>query len=160
MRDDNLYVAGFTRSFTPLRSVQDDRNYMNILPKQYAKSLYQAVQDKDNSQIKDAINNFFNILIQNNDMAKAEEIVVEFEKIWNIEYEIIEAEVVSAKELDKNTVKLLNDYIVGLSGAEKVILNQKINKNILGGAVIKYEDKILDGSLRMRLGELKTEMVK
>ncbi|MCK5510209.1 ATP synthase F1 subunit delta [Candidatus Parcubacteria bacterium] len=133
---------------------------MKITAKQYAESLYEAVQDKNNSQIKNSINNFFNILIQNNDLAKAEAIVKEFEKIWNIEQGIIEAKVVSAKELDNKIIKLLNNYITKLSGAEKVILNQKINKDILGGVVIKFEDKILDGSLRARLSELKSEMIK
>ena len=133
---------------------------MNVSSKQYAESLYQAVRDKNNSQIKDAIKNFFSILIQNNDILKAEEIVKEFEKIWNTEQGIIEAKIVSAKELNKNIVKLLNNYITELSGAEKVILNQKINKNILGGVIIKYEDKILDGSLRAKLNELKVKMVR
>ena len=133
---------------------------MKITAKQYAESLYEAVKEKKDSQIKDAIKNFFNILIQNNDIVKAEEIVKEFEKIWNIEEEIIEAEVVSAKELDNSIVKLLNNYITELSGAGKVILNQKVNKDILGGVIIKFEDKILDGSLRMRLRKLKKEMVK
>ena len=133
---------------------------MKITAKQYAESLYEAVQDKNNSQIKNSINNFFSILIQNNDIAKAEEIAKEFEKIWNTEQGIIEAEVVSAKELDNKIVKLLNNYIAELSGSEKVILNQKIKKDILGGAVIKFEDKILDGSLRARLSELKSEMIK
>ena len=133
---------------------------MKITAKQYAESLYEAVQDKNNSQIKNSINNFFSILIQNNDIAKAEVIVKEFEKIWNTEQGIIEAKVVSAKELDNKIVKLLNNYIAELSGAEKVNLNQKINKDILGGVIIKYEDKILDGSLRMRLSELKGEMMR
>ncbi|MEA1963343.1 MAG: ATP synthase F1 subunit delta [Patescibacteria group bacterium] len=133
---------------------------MKITAKQYAESLYEAVQNRNDSQIKVVINNFFSILVQNNDIAKAEDVVVEFEKIWNIEQGIIKAEAMSARELDKNTVKLLNSHIVELSSAKKVILDQKINKNILGGTVIKYEDKILDGSLRMRLSELKSEMVK
>ncbi|MCK5320860.1 ATP synthase F1 subunit delta [Candidatus Parcubacteria bacterium] len=133
---------------------------MKITAKQYAESLYQVVKDKNNSQIKDVINNFFSILTQNNDITKAEKIAKEFKKIWNTEQGIIEAEVVSAKELDNKIIKLLNNYITESSGAEKVILNQKINKNILGGVIIKFEDKILDGSLRMKLEELKREMVK
>lgn len=133
---------------------------MKISAKQYGEALYQAVKEKKDSDVKDAINNFFSILIQNNDMAKAEETVVEFEKIWNEQEEIIEAKIISARELDNKIVKLLNGYIVELSGAKKVSLNQEVNKNILGGVIIKYEDRVLDGSLRMRLGELKAEMVK
>ena len=133
---------------------------MKIFAKQYAQSLHETVVDKSNNQIKDAINNFFDILVQNNDITKAEEIVKEFEKIWNMEHGIIEAEVVSAKELDNNIVKLLNGYIAELSGAKQVSLNQKINKDILGGVIIKFEDKILDGSLRAKLSGLKKEMGK
>jgi len=133
---------------------------MKITAKQYAESLYEAIRDKNDGQIRDAIKNFFNILVQNNDIAKAEEIVVEFNKIWNMELGIIEAEVISAKALDNKIVKLLNGYIAGLSGAKEVSLNQEIDKNILGGVIIKYEDKILDGSLRARLNGLKVEIVK
>ena len=133
---------------------------MNISPKQYGEALYEAVKEKKDSDIKIVINNFFNILIQNNDITKAKEIVKNFEKIWNTEHRIIEADIISAEELDKNIIKLLNDYIIELSGAEKISLKQNINKNILGGVIITYEDKVLDGSLRMRLVELKKEMVK
>ncbi|MFH0923831.1 MAG: ATP synthase F1 subunit delta [Candidatus Falkowbacteria bacterium] len=132
---------------------------MKISVKQYAQSLYEAVADKSNSQIKNAVKNFFQILVQNNDLAKADEIINEFVKIWNKENGIIEAGVESAKALDDNIVKLLNNYIAELSGAKTVILNQTVNKYILGGVIIKYGDKILDGSLRARLGELKSRMI-
>ena len=133
---------------------------MKITPKQYAESLYQIVADKKDSEVKIAVENFVKVLISNNDIFKVDKITEKFVKVWNREQGIVEAEVVSAKELDKKIVKLLNDYIVKLSGARKVVAKQKVDKNILGGVVIKYEDKILDGSLRMRLGELRSEMVK
>lgn len=133
---------------------------MKITTKQYAESLYQSVQNKKDSQIKSAIENFVKLLISNNDMAKADKIIGQFEKIWNREEGIVEAEAVSARELDKKIVKLLNGYIIQLSGASKVLLKQKIDKNVLGGVVIKYEDKILDGSLKTKLEALKINMIK
>lgn len=140
---------------------------MKITPKQYGEALYQSVQNlpagkagKKDSQIKSAIENFVKLLISNNDMAKADKIIGQFEKIWNREKGIVEAEAVSARELDKKIVKLLNGYIIKLSGASKVLLKQKIDKNILGGVVIKYEDKILDGSLKTKLEALKINMIK
>ncbi len=133
---------------------------MKITPKQYSESLYQAVQNKKDSEVKDAIGNFVKVLISNNDISKADEIIKQFVGIWNKEQGIVEAEVVSAKELDNKIAKLLNNYIVKLSGAEKVLVRQKVDKNILGGVVIKYGDKVLDGSLREKLNELKAEMIK
>ncbi len=132
---------------------------MKITPKQYAESLYQAVVGKKDSEVKDAIGNFVKVLINNNDISKADEIIKQFVRIWNREQGIVEAEVVSAKELDKKIVKLLNGYIAKLSGAKDVVIKEIVNKDILGGVVIKYKDKVLDGSLRMRLGELRSKMV-
>ncbi len=133
---------------------------MKISSKQYAESLYQVVQEKKDSEIKVVIENFVKVLQSNSDINKLEKIAGQFCKIWDKEHSIIEAEVVSAKELGKEIIELLNSYIAKLSGAEKVILNQKINKDILGGVVIKYEDKILDGSLRNSLSGLRSEMVR
>jgi F-type H+-transporting ATPase subunit delta len=133
---------------------------MKITPKQYAESLYQSVYSKKDSQIKGILDNFVKLLIDNNDISKIDKIIGQFKKIWNREEGIVEAEAVSARELDKKIVKLLNVYIVQLSGARKVLLKQKVDKNILGGVIIKYEDKILDGSLKMKLNELRSKMIK
>ena len=133
---------------------------MKITQKQYGEALYQAVHDKSDSEVKAVLKNFFQILIQNNDLSKADGIIKEFKKIWNKEHGIIEAEVIGAKKLDNKIIELLNDYIIKLSGAKRINLEQKIDKNILGGAVIKYEDKVMDGSLRRRLNELNAEMAK
>ena len=132
---------------------------MKITTKQYAESLYHTIQSKKDSEVKSVIENFVKVLISNNDISKADEIIKQFVKVWNREQGIVEAKVVSAKELDKKIVKLLNGYIAKLSGAEKVLVKQRVDKDILGGVVIKYKDKVLDGSLRMRLGELRSKMV-
>ena len=133
---------------------------MNITPKQYAESLYQAVADKKSREVKGVIENFIKVLADNNNISKIDKIIEQFVKIWNEEEKIVEAEITSAKELDNKIIKLLYCYIVKLSGAKKVVLKQKVDKNVLGGVVIKYEDRVLDGSLRMRLNELKEKMVK
>ena len=39
-------------------------------------------------------------------------------------------------------------------------MKEKQNKNILGGVILKYGDKILDGSLKTKLNSLKEELKK
>ena len=133
---------------------------MRISAKQYASSLYEAAQDKKDSQVKDVIKKFTAILVNNNDIAKADRIITEFEKLWNKEKSIVEAGITSARELDKKIIKLLGDYIVKLSRVKKVEATRNIDKSLLGGVVIKYGDKVIDGSLRAMLSRLKKEMVK
>lgn len=133
---------------------------MKISPKQYAEVLYQAVQDKKDSQVKSAIKSFVGILIENNDLKKANKIIEQFSNIWNKEKRIVEVEISSASELNKAVVSLLSSYVKKISGAEETIIKQKVDAKLLGGAIIKYGDKILDGSLRTRLEELRGAMVK
>ena len=133
---------------------------MKITAKQFALSLYESVEGKSAAEIKATIKKFVEILAGKNQLAKAEKIIAEFIKIWHAEHGIVEAQAISSNGLNKAEVKLLKDYIAGLSGAEEVRLTEKIDKNILGGVIIRYGDKIVDGSLRTQLADLKEKLIK
>ena len=133
---------------------------MKITEKKYAKALYDTVKDKKKDQVKSVLVEFIKLLNENNDLTKAEKIMSEFNKIWNKEEEIIEAEIISANELSKKTVKDLNDYIIELTKAKNVEVVEKVDKDLLGGVVLKYNDKIIDGSVRTKLGALRKEIKK
>lgn len=133
---------------------------MDITPKQYAAALHDSVKEKKKNNLKAILKEFVKFLAVNNDILKSEKIILEFEKIWNKKNKIVEAEIISADVLDKPTVKLLKEYIAKLSGAEQVFSSQLVEKNLLGGVVVKYGDKIIDGSLKTRLNNLKEEMIK
>ena len=55
---------------------------------------------------------------------------------------------------------MLHCYIVKLTKDKNVNIDKKIDKDILGGVVIKYDDKILDISLRTKLEELRQVLEK
>ena len=133
---------------------------MKITIKQFALSLYETVDGKSPSQVKAVIKKFVEFLAENNRLSKAEKIIAEFIKIWNNKNGIVEARTVSVKELDRVAVKLLKDYIARLSGAKEVMISQEINKDILGGVVIRYGDRVVDGSLKTQLVDLKNKMIK
>lgn len=133
---------------------------MKIKPKQFALSLYDMVDGKSSGQAKAVIAKFVEFLAGKNMLARADKITAEFIKIWNEKRGIIEAQAVSANSLDKANIKLLENYIAELSGAKEVILSEKIDKNILGGVIVRYGDKIIDGSLKTALIDLKEKMIK
>lgn len=133
---------------------------MKITARQYALSLSEAVDNKSAREVKAVIKKFIELLAGKNQLGEAEKIIAEFVKIWNDQRGIVEAEVASANGLAKEIVKLLKNYIVKLSGAKEVKISEEIDKNILGGVIIRYDDKILDGSLKASLKELKDKMIK
>lgn len=133
---------------------------MKITSKQYAVSLFEAIKGKDKKDGEAIVKNFFDMLIKDNRTGKMDEIIRQFIKVWNQEKGIVEAEITSAKELDREIVKLFNGYIAGFTGAKEVVITEKIDRKILGGAVVRFEDTVIDGSLKTILGELKERMVK
>jgi F-type H+-transporting ATPase subunit delta len=133
---------------------------MRITAKQFALSLYDSVTGKSAGEVKAVIKKFVEILIEKNQMALADKIIIEFTRIWQVEHGQVEAEIISANELSRETGKVLKTYIAKLSGAKEIKVDEKVDKSILGGVVIKYGDKVLDGSLKMQLEELKGKMIK
>lgn len=129
---------------------------MKISQKQYAQALYELVNGKSEQEIISVIEKFVKVLINNNDTGKINKIVSSFSDIWNEKNGIVEAEIVSARKLDDQIVKLLNGYIVRLLDVNEVVLRPQIDADILGGVVVRYNDKLLDNSLKTRINKMKS----
>lgn len=133
---------------------------MKVSPKQYATSLYEAVKDKKAGEVKGALANFVKLLVANNDLGKADKIIAEFVFIWNREHGLVQAEVISARQVDKESAKAIERYVKELSGARQVELSKTVDEKLLAGFVLKFNDLVLDGSLKTKISELKEEMKK
>lgn len=133
---------------------------MKATSKQYAISLFESVDGKKDGEVGAVIKSFLELLVKNNDLSKAEKIIAEFVKLWNKKEGVVESEITTARKLDKASSDSLKKMVAELTGAKKVIVNEKIDEKILGGAVIRYDDQILDASLKTRLAGLKEKMVK
>ncbi|MFA6106387.1 MAG: ATP synthase F1 subunit delta [Patescibacteria group bacterium] len=133
---------------------------MRISAKQYATGLYEAVREKKDGEIKAVVKKFIAVLAKNNDFKKAKDVIRNLDKIFRIEEGILEAEIISANPLKKDVMKDLKEYILEMSGAKKLEIKESLDEKILGGVIIKYEDKIVDGSLRSKLFRLKMDLAK
>ncbi|MEK7097719.1 MAG: ATP synthase F1 subunit delta [Patescibacteria group bacterium] len=133
---------------------------MKYTSKHYATTLFRIIDGKKAADVDAVLKSFVETLAENSQIGKAKGIIDEFARIWNREKGMVEAEVISANVLDEETAEELKKYIADASGKKKVEINNKIDKKILGGAVIKYEDKIIDGSLKTRISELRERLIK
>lgn len=132
---------------------------MRISSKQYAQALIEAVSDKKGKAADEAFDNFVKLLAQNNDLKLADEICRQVENIYNEQNGILEAEVISAEKLAKKEEEIKNQ-IKSDTGAQDIILKNIIDKDILGGMIIKYGDKVVDTSLRTRLVDMRKHLAK
>lgn len=133
---------------------------MKISPEQYALTLYDTLQVTKGEETTNLIKQFAEVVAENDDSDKTNEIVEKFEEIWNRRQGIVNVEAISAHGLNEGLIQILKEYIASTTGAKEVKVRQKIDKNILGGVVIKYNDQVLDASLKKGLQDLKKQMKK
>ena len=115
----------------------------------------------DNEQKKSVLNKIFgkdnsenlNILLYILDKGRInciKYIVAEYLKIYYRKNRILDVRATFTKELTEEQKKKLIDKLSQKTGKE-INLEIKIDKDILGGGIIKIGDKIIDGSIRREL---------
>jgi F-type H+-transporting ATPase subunit delta len=132
---------------------------MKIKDKQYAIALYESLAGKKAGEVKVVVKNFVKILVKNNDLGRLRRIINFFEDVWSKGENEIEAEIISARNVSQDVVRMIYEFIAQKTKAQKVEIEKTIDKDVLGGVVIKYNDKIFDGSVRTKMSALKEKML-
>ena len=112
------------------------------------------MQSEDNKEI---ISNFSNYLKDHRLVYLIPVILKELEKINLEATDHIAAMVTSKDKLDDKEVNKIKKIIEERS-SKKVIIKEQLEQNILGGVVIKYQDKLLDLSLKKQLNNLSKQL--
>lgn len=133
---------------------------MKVTPKQYAESLFASLNGKSDKEAKQVLDKFVAVLVSNNHLSQIDKILESFGTIWNRENGLIEAEIKTANKLDKDVIKILQDYVGKLAGVSDIKTTEIIDKSLLGGFVVKYEGKLIDNSLKTKLQALKNNLKK
>jgi F-type H+-transporting ATPase subunit delta len=71
---------------------------------------------------------------------------------------LVRAELTSAKALSDEYVRRLQGELEKLTG-RKVVLERKIDPELIGGVVTRVGDLVIDGSIQTRLGDLKSQLL-
>lgn len=109
-------------------------------------------------RLDDSGRNFIRLLAENGRMAALPEIAELFEKLRAEEEGSIEAKVVSAKPLNDTQQA---EIIASLKKRfdREVTLQCETDESLLGGAIIRAGDTVIDGSMRGRLEKFTTALV-
>ncbi len=119
-----------------------------------AKSVYQAMNESKDKQV---IDNFLAYLKEHRLVYLVPVVLQELENIHLEATGHIAATVTSKDDLaDKEVNKIKN--IIAERSNKKVIIKKQLDNNILGGVVIKYQDKLLDLSLKKQLNNLAKQL--
>lgn len=131
---------------------------MKISAQQYAQSLFDSVIGKSEKEVKATLKSFVAILGKNRELNKEEAIAAAFIEIWNREHGEVVATLESARELGPTAREIVVDYLKNKTDAKKISLAENIDKTLIGGFVLRYGSKVLDGSLKNSLNSLKNKI--
>jgi len=97
--------------------------------------------------------NFLTVLSENHRLKLLPEISLQFDILKANREKAVEVELVAAHELDAEQQQKLSDAL-SAKLERKVNMQVSLDKSLLGGAVIRAGDLVIDGSIRGRLAKL------
>jgi F-type H+-transporting ATPase subunit delta len=103
--------------------------------------------------------NFLKVLTDNGREEILEEVYLRYEELVKEHLGRIEVEVTTAVELSDEELDRLKERLGGILEDREVILETRVDPNLLGGAVFRFGGRMVDGSVRGQLHNLREEML-
>jgi F-type H+-transporting ATPase subunit delta len=102
--------------------------------------------------------NFLYFIIDKYRISYLQEIYGAFVVYANEARNIADAQVRSANALSDEEIKAIEQNLVKATG-KNIRLSNEVDPNLIGGVVVRIGDKVIDGSIRRRLGRLKENLM-
>ena len=109
------------------------------------------------SNLNDLTSTFFKVLHNNKRISNLLSIILQFKKINSEKRGDITADVTSANELSEEEKNNIKNQLKGSLG-QKLSLNFDVDKNIIGGLIVKVGSKMIDTSIANKINKLKIAM--
>ncbi|MCS5587949.1 MAG: F0F1 ATP synthase subunit delta [Porticoccaceae bacterium] len=148
-------LQGWSDSLALTGTVAQQPALSKLLSSPSATAVQQADAFKDicGDQLLAACQNFISILSENRRLQLLPQISQQFEIMKANREKAVDVDIVAARELDAGQQKTLSDAL-SAKLERKVNLQVSLDKSLLGGAVIRAGDTVIDGSIRGRLTKL------
>jgi F-type H+-transporting ATPase subunit delta len=109
-------------------------------------------------KLDEAARNFVSLLASNNRLDVLPEIAAQFERLRAEQESTLEVQLVSAQNVPKAEQEAIVKALEKRFG-KKVELQTEKDESLIGGAVIKAGDLVIDGSIKSRLQKLATALL-
>jgi len=152
-------LAGWSRGLRTAAEIVLDPRVTALIknPELPAGSVADFIIGVGDAQLDEKMKNFLRVLAENHRLLLLPEIVAHYEALKALVENTVDVEVVSAVKLDPaETEKMTAALKERLK--RRVNMHNTVDASLLGGAVIRAGDLVIDGSVRGRLERLRTEL--
>ena len=109
-------------------------------------------------ELSPMVMNFLRLLLDKQRVSIFREIVRQYENFANEAQGILVADVTTARDLSDSLGERLMAKLGEVTG-KKIKLRKHLDEKLLGGAVVRMGDRLLDGSLRSRMKALEAQLL-
>ena len=148
-------LQGWADSLATVAAVTQQASVIRLLnsPSFTSARQAEAVIEICGDALSEACQNFIVILSENRRITLLPQISQQFEIMKANREKAVDVDIASAQELDAGQQKMLADAL-SEKLERKVNMQVSLDKSLLGGAVIRAGDTVIDGSIRGRLTKL------
>lgn len=126
-----------------------------ILPKNEKESFLSTFSQ----DLSDESRNFLEFLLQYDRFAEFTVIVEAFDQLYDKYKNVAEGTVISAVKLGNEELQKISRAYAKKYGLNELILTDEVEPSILGGVILKVGDRIIDGSIRTRLQQIREQLI-
>ncbi|MCX6789059.1 MAG: F0F1 ATP synthase subunit delta [Candidatus Gribaldobacteria bacterium] len=130
---------------------------MKISPKKYAIALYDVANKADKIEQGLIAEKFFKLLLKKNSFSLLPLVIEELEKYADQQRGQVRAELFTAHQASRTLVNELRKFLADRL-QEKIILQEHVDKDLLGGFALKWNDFLLDVSVKAELSRLNRQL--
>ncbi len=153
-RDAGDY-AQWSNQLDFLTAVATDSAMAEILqnPAISNEQLSQLLLDVGKDQLDEEGQNFVKLLVQNDRVSVVKAINTQFQILRDEAEQIIEAQLITAAKVDDSQKKSIESALSKRLG-KKIKLETSVDESLIGGAVVRAGDWVVDGSVKAQLQDL------
>lgn len=126
---------------------------------QISKTEKKEVLRQSLTKIEPMLVNTLCLLVDKDRMSHFPDIAKDFRHLYNEKHNINEGTVYSVRKLDVEEIETLNREFSKRNN-QVVRLENRIDPTLISGIKILLDDKIMDGSMKARISNLRTELIK
>jgi F-type H+-transporting ATPase subunit delta len=136
--------------WTKLCSMEKDFEKLFFSPYFSSEYKQQFVDKVLSGKISDLAMNFLMVVIKHNRTAYLPQIIAKYHNLWETRQGYCSVEVTVAKVMTPDEVGKLSADIASAIN-RKIQLELSVNPYVIGGAIIRYDDKVIDNTVQSRL---------